>query len=177
TANCALGTQVLIEEIDAVGGSPVPGGESASIVLNPDPSNPQLSNPQLSNSELHNPQLSNPQLSNPQLSNPQLSNPQLSNPQLSNPHLSNPQLSNPQLSNPQLSNPKLSNPPIGNSPLAEPTQVYANISALTWTVQNAGNTSSGYQSIINVANEQALLQTGHRTAIIVYRTYSVPALN
>ncbi len=155
SANQTASVRVDVNQISGIGGTLISGGRSTSIALNSDPTNPQLSNPQLSNTELHNPQLSNPQLSNPQLSNPQLSNPQLSNPQISNPQLSNPQLS--------------------NTAFTDGATVYKTTD-MTWTVKNAGNTTSAYSALTNVANYDAL-RNSYRFQLIIYRTYLTPAAN
>ena len=143
---------VSVAEITGIGGSVVSGGDTASIVLNPDPSNPELGNPELGNTELHNPELGNPELGNPELGNPELGNPELGNPELGNTTLGEPQVTN-----------------TGTG------AINPNITDVTFTTTTSATTASAYQGIVNVTNAAALVAAGHRTRLLVYRTYRVPA--
>jgi hypothetical protein len=143
---------VTIAEITGIGGSIVSGGDTATAVLNPDPASPELGNPELGNTELHNPELGNPELGNPELGNPELGNPELGNPELGNTSLGEPQVTNTGTGSPNLQ-----------------------ITDVTFTTTTSGPTASAYQGLVNVTNVAALLASGHRTALLVYRTYRVPS--
>jgi hypothetical protein len=148
---------VSIAEITGIGGSPVSGGDTATVLLNPDPNNPELNNPELNNPELHNPELNNPELNNPELNNPELNNPELNNPELNNPELNNPVLGDPQVTD--------SGSGSGRN---------LKITDVTFATTTTASTVSGYQGMTNVTNAAALLAAGHRTKLFVYRTYQVP---
>ena len=142
---------VTVTEITSIGGTAVPGGDVTTIVLNPDPNNPGIPT-QTTNTELHNPDISNPDISNPDISNPDISNPDISNPDISNQALSEPQVT--------------STGTGGTKNL--------NITDVTFTTTTSGSTASAYQAIVNVTNAQSLLDTGHSTRLLIYRTQLVP---
>ena len=143
---------VTVTEITGIGGGAVPGGDVTTIVLNPDPANPDLST-QPTNTELHNPEISNPEISNPEISNPEISNPEISNPEISNQALSEPQVTSTGSGGPK----------------------NLNITDVTFTTTSGGSTTaSAYQAMVNVTNAASLVGSGHRTRLLVYRTYLVP---
>jgi len=193
--NPGASVNVTVQETQGLGGSPVNGGLSAQVLLNPDLSNPDLANPDLSNpdlsnapisganaTEVYNPDLSNPDLANPDLANPDLANPDLANPDLANvstanPDLSNPDLANPDLANPDLSNPDLANvgvenPDLANPDLSNPDLANATIEDTTWTMENHGNTAASYT--VKLLSNNAV-PPGFHTQLILHRIYKTPA--
>jgi hypothetical protein len=140
--------------------SATPLGLTASLTLNGDGTNPFVGglggNPGLANTETHTPQLGTPQLGTPQLGTPQLGSPQLGTPQLGTPQLGTPQLGSAQISSPQL----------GSVGPTDPT-----ITDITYKITNAGNTASGYNSLISLTNAQHLQQAGHTFQVIIYRVH------
>ena len=162
TATTTQSVVVTVTEIAGIGGDAVPNGDVTTIVLNPDPNNPALSDPsQVTNTELHNPDISN------SAQNPDISNPDISNPDISNPDISNPDISNPDISNQALSEPQVTSTGSGGAKNLKITDV-------TFTTTTSGTTASAYQAIVNVTNAKALLDSGHSTRLLVYRTLLVP---
>ncbi|HVJ27879.1 MAG TPA: hypothetical protein VM493_10070, partial [Vicinamibacterales bacterium] len=152
TATETQSVLVTVTEITGIGGTAVPGGDVTTTLLNPDPANPDLPG-QTTNTELHNPDISNPDISNPDISNPDISNPDISNPDISNQALSEPQVT--------------SSGSGGAKNL--------NITDVTFTTTTTDSTTaSAYQAMVNVTNAAALISSGHRTRLLVYRTYFVP---
>jgi parallel beta-helix repeat protein len=155
--------RLVVEEIDA-GGQLVAGGYRTTLKLNADPNNdaltpipPQVTvppgtDPSINVTELHNPQVSAPQISAFRIPTPQVSAPQVSAPQVSAPQVSAPQVSAPQVSAPQVSAPQVSAPQI--------SAVDPNGTDVTYTVTNGGNTDSAYNAFLNVANVNALVNSG-----------------
>ncbi len=145
---------VTVQQITAIGGTPIPGGLQTSVLLNPDVtnpsisnpsiSNPSISNPSISNAEVFNPSISNPSISNPNISNPSISNPSISNPSISNVTVVNPDIANPSISNPSISNPSISNPDLANPSISNPSISNAAMQDTTWTVTNNGNTAGSF---------------------------------
>lgn len=172
---------VTVSEIGAAGQDPFPGGLSATVVLNPDISNPDISNPDISNPDISNPDISNvevynPDISNPDISNPDISNPDISNPDISNPDISNvvvlnPDISNPDISNPDISNPDISNPDISNPDISNPDISNGSLTDYTWTVTNAGNTTSNYD--VNLFQSSAV-PAGIKTQVVIHKAYTTP---
>jgi hypothetical protein len=183
------GITVDVDEITTPGGSVVPNGLSAFVLLNPegavnppllDPdgkpagtsiqtveiytpnvSNPNVSNPNVSNSNVSNPNVSNPNVSNPNVSNPNVSNPNVSNPDIAIPNVSNPNVSNPNVSNPNVSNPNVSNPNVSNAPVSD----------ATYTMTNNGNTAATYTlKLVKTTN----LPADANLQLLVNKTYVVP---
>ena len=137
-----------------------PRGLTASLTLNGDATNPFVGgtggNPGLADTETHTPQLATPQLGTPQLGTPQIGTPQLGSPQLGTPQLGTPQLGTPQLSTPQLGTPGLGDP------------TYTDI---LYKVKNAGNTASGYNALVSLANAPHLTTSGHTFQVFVFRVH------
>ncbi len=156
----------------------VPNGLSSNVSINNDVSNPNISNPNISNYEVYNPNISNPNISNPNISNPNISNPNISNPNISNPNISNVAFANPNISNPNISNPNISNPNISNPNISNPNISNAGISGqitdLSYTVSNAGNTSVAY-SVNLIQNQQP--PQGVTVQLIVSGVYLTPVAN
>jgi hypothetical protein len=121
---------------------------TAALTLNSDPTTPFVGgtdgNPNLGNTESHTPQLGTPQLGTPQLGTPQLGTPQLGTPQLGTPQLSTPQL--------------------GTAGEGDPT--YTDV---TLDITNAGNTASGFNSLVALTTAPHLATTGHGFQVFVYR--------
>ncbi len=184
--------RIAVEEIAGLNAqTPLAGGLTASVVLNPDISNPDISNPDISNPdisnpdisnfEVHNPDISNPDISNPDISNPDISNPDISNPDISNPDISNPDISNPDISNPDISNPDISNPDISNPDISNPDISNPDISNgsvtdVTWTVTNLGNTTTAFDVNLFLA-DNAEVPNDVKLQLILHRVYRTPLAN
>lgn len=145
--------------------SATPLGLTASLTLNGDGTNPFVGgtggNPGLASTETHTPQIGTPQLGTPQLGTPQLGTPQIGSPQIGSPQLGTPQLGTPQIGSPQISSPQL-----GTTAPTDPS-----ITDVTYKVTNAGNTASGFNSLVSLTNAQHLQQSGHTFQVIVYRVH------
>jgi uncharacterized protein YjbI with pentapeptide repeats len=168
---------VNVQEIAALSGPVVMGGQVGSIILNPDLTNPDLTNPDLTNPDLTNPDLTNPDLTNPDLTNPDLTNPDLTNPDLTNPDLTNPDLTNPDLTNPGIANPDLTNPDLTNPDLTNPDLTNSvitngNIIDATWRLTNRGTTAASYS--VKTLFRSAQLPPGIRVQLLLTRTYTTP---
>ena len=127
-----------------------------SMTLNLDPTNPPYeAGDATTTTESHDPTLSDPVTSSPFVSNPFVSNPFVSNPFVSNPFVSNPFVSNPFVSN---------------------ATVY-DITDLTWTVGNGGNTTSSYISRLNLGDLDQLAGNYAFQLLIYKRVYSAGVTN
>ncbi len=142
-------------------GTLLPGGDSATVVLNADVSNPPVSTLA---SERRTPTIFNPD-------DPTSTLPRVSNPQVVTPQVVTPQVVTPQVVTPQVVTPQVVTLPPSNSELGG-TQVYTNVTHYTWQVSNGGTVTSAYTPLLNIAN-QATLQ-GKRTRLIIYKTYRTP---
>jgi len=83
-SNPAAPFSVDVQQIDKLGpsGTVIPGGLSASVSFNADPTNPP--NAQVSNNEIHNPSLQDPSLQDPSLQDPSLQDPSIQDPSIQN---------------------------------------------------------------------------------------------
>ncbi len=175
---------VNVAEITAPGpgGTPVSGGLTSFVVLNPDGTVPQLINPDsiapcptgqtcdISLAELYTPDISNPDISNPNKPNMTISSPDISNPDISNPDISNPDISNPDISNPGILTPDISNPHVANPDISNPDISNPLVSDATYTVINRGNTIASYKiRLVGSAPPSARLQ------LVLNKTYLTPA--
>lgn len=177
SSNPTASVLVNVNEITANGGA----GLSGFVILNGDPTNPSLVTPDgapsggnIQSVEIYNPNVSNPNVSNPNVSNPNVSNPNVSNPNVSNPNVSNPNVSNPDLANPNVSNPNVSNnnvanPNVSNPNVSNPNVSNAPVSDATYTVTNAGNTTTSYH--VQLFGNQP---TGVQLQLILSKTYQTP---
>lgn len=162
TGNVATGSAVvtateisLVHPVTQQLMSATPLGLTASLTLNGDSTNPFVGdvggNPGLAHTETHTPQLGTPQLGTPQLGTPQLGTPQLGTPQLGTPQLGTPQPSSPQL---------------GTAGPSDP-----NFTDITYQVSNLGNTASGYNALVSLANAPHLQASGHTFQVFVYSVH------
>jgi VCBS repeat-containing protein len=142
--------RVDVVEIDGLGGFEVVGGQSGSIVFNPDPNNPSVEG----------------------LGILETQNPFVRNPFVRNPFVRNPFVRNDGATNLSVSNPFVRNPFVRNSALDDdPNATIYDIVDTTWEIDpGAGtNTSSSYIPIINIDNaEQFLGNYGFQ--LIVFKT-------
>ena len=154
----ASAVSITVQEIDALGGAVVPGGESGVIAFNPDSTNPVVTGL----GETQNPFVSNPFVSNPFVSNPFVSNPFVSNSSPSNPFVSNPFVSNPFVSN--------------LSPTDENGDLLP-VFDTTWTVTpGSSDTSASYLAQVNIDNPDQYL--GHYAfQLIIHKTSSSGGLD
>ncbi|UCE42660.1 MAG: exo-alpha-sialidase, partial [Candidatus Aminicenantes bacterium] len=110
---------VEVFEIDELGGSPIAGGASSTIIINPDKTNPDVTG-DLANTETHDPDISSPNIVNWTLVNPNIVNPNIVNPNIVNPNIVNPNIVNPNIVNPNIVNPNIVNPSITNPNIVNP---------------------------------------------------------
>ena len=96
--------------------NPTTPGPSASVVINPDPSNQATKGPDGSplGPESHTPDAENPDAENPDAENPDAENPDAENPDAENPDAENPDAENPDAENPDAENPDAENPDAEN---------------------------------------------------------------
>jgi hypothetical protein len=146
--------RVDVVEIDAIGGSPN-GGETGSIVFNPDPNNPSVEG--LGILETQNPFVRNPFVRNPFVQNPFVRNEGASNLSVSNPFVQNPFVQNPFVRNAALDD--------------DPNTAIYDVVDTTWEVgaDPGTNTSSSYIPIINIDNAEQFVGN-YAFQLIVYKT-------
>ena len=179
-ANPTASVSILVREISGPGGTLVPNGLSSRIVLNPDPNNnPLISVPPVisgydgvtaDDSELHNPQIDTPQISTKRIDAPQRSNPQIDTPQIDTPQIDTPQIDTPGVTSAQIAAPQIDTPQIDTIPPGE-----LNGTDVTYTVRNAGTTTSTYEALFDVPNALELIGSGnYQFQLIVTRTTLVP---
>ena len=147
--------RVDVVEIDGIGGLGVVGGETGSVVFNPDPNNPAVQG--LGAEETQNPFVLNPFVLNPFVLNPFVLNEGAANLSVSNPFVLNPFVLNPFVLNTALDD--------------DPNTDVYDIVDTTWDVgAGAGtNTSSSYIPIINIDNAEQFVGN-YAFQLIVYKT-------
>ncbi len=166
--------QVTVVEIPQAGApTPVPGGLSGTIILNPDIANPDIANPDIANpdianpdianAEVYNPDIANPDIANPDIANPDIANPDIANPDIANPDIANPdianpdianvEIANPDIANPDIANPDIANPDIANPDIANPDIANQSLADVTWTITNTGNTTAAYNVNLFLAQQ------------------------
>jgi VCBS repeat-containing protein len=144
--------RVDVVEIDGLDGLEVIGGQSGSLVFNPDPNNPFVEG--LGILETQNPFVRNPFVRNPFVRNPFVRNEGASNLSVSNPFVRNPFVRNTALDD-------------------DPNATIYDIVDTTWEVgADAGtNTTSSYIPIINIDNAEQFVGN-YAFQLIVYKTSS-----
>lgn len=185
--------------------TPVAGGLTSFVILNPEGTVPPLVDPDgaatgISNVELYSSTLTNPNPSNPNPSNPNPSNPNPSNPNPSNPNPSNPNPSNPNPSNPDLAslvpNPNPSNPnpsnttpassAVANSDLSNPNPSNPNPSNPNPSNTNLSDqpVSDATYTVTNSGDTSASYHVvlvgqdpGHSLQLIITKTYETPTVS
>jgi hypothetical protein len=145
---------VNVNEINALGGTPITGGLSGFILLNADgtvPANlvdPNGLNPSdpnsITNVELYDPNVSAPNVSAPNVSAPNVSAPNVSAPNVSAPNVSAPNVSAPNVSAPNVSAYGVANPNVSAPNVSAPNVSAAPPSDGTYTVTNNRNTNASY---------------------------------
>ncbi len=182
----SVSIRIDVFEIDAPGGSEIPGGLNSFVILNPDQTNPDIEDPDagpgnVENFEIHNPNIANPNIANwtvlnPNIANPNIANPNIANPNIANPNIANPNIANPNIANPNIANPNIANPNIANPNIANPNIANAslegsNITDVEWTVTNQGNTTSSYtfKSFANQAPPEGLF-----LQLLIYKVHYTP---
>jgi len=152
---------------------------SQFLVLNPDIQNPDIVNPDIQNVIVLNPDIVNPDIQNPDIQNPDIVNPDIQNPDIVNPDIENPDIVNPDIQNPDIQNPDIQNPDIQNPDIQNPDiqngaldEGYVEVS---WTVENTGNTTTGYNAVPFVVG-QLVDEDGNpiSTQLVVSKNYLVP---
>ena len=188
--------RIEVVEIDAPDGSPIPGGHTDSILLNPDPSNPLIKDywaPELPlGDEYHSPRVKNPRVKNYVLSeedpeedpdrlNPATLNPRVKNlgienpgelntriinPRVKNEGVVNPRVKNTNFVNYEMENPRVKNPRVKNTAMAD----------VVWDVTNEGNTTSTYtlDMLSNAASGEEIPDPEIITQILVFKQHTAP---
>jgi hypothetical protein len=169
STNPQASVTVNVAQINAIGGSVVTNGLSASTVLNPDITNPNIGNPNIGNPNIGNtevtdpnignttvttPNIGNPNIGNPDVNNPNIGNPNIGNPNIGNPNIANvspanisvttPNIGNPDIANPNIGNPNIGNPNIGNPNIGNPNIANGAIEDDIYPMTNNGNTTASY---------------------------------
>jgi VCBS repeat-containing protein len=133
--------QVAVNEIQGPldpdtgsGGNIIPGGLSGTITLNPDASNPTLS---LTTTETHAPSIGAPSIGAPSIGAPSIGAPSIGAPSIGAP---------------SIGAPSIGAPSIGATTLGDDT-VYGYVDTI-WSVENSGNTSSGYLGYAHIDNPE-----------------------
>ena len=141
-------------------------GPSASVTINPDPSNPATKGPDGSplGPESHNPDAENPDAENPDAENPDAENPDAENPDAENPDAENPDAENPDAENPDAENPDAENPDAENPDAENPDAENTNYQDVSVDVSNDGDTTSSYQVQV-----QSTESTGGYTFLLMGR--------
>ena len=171
---------VDVHETASVGGSVLPTGLQASVLLNPDIQNPDIQNPaqnpvgnpDIQNGEVHNPDIQNPDIQNPDIQNPDIQNPDIQNPDIQNVVLANPDIQNPDIQNPDIQNPDIQNPDIQNPDIQNPDIQNGALTDVTWSMTNTGNTTTAYN--VNLFLTSAQIPTGFRFQLVLHKTYTTP---
>ena len=168
-------TATIVRVVEIANGVPVPGGASASILLNADPTNPDVDNPDVDNPDVDNAEVYNPDVdngvvvgqANPDVDNPDVDNPDVDNVVIENPAILTADPGSPDVDNPDVDNPDVDNPDVDNLDL-----VNGALSDTTWTVSNRGNTAAAYTLKLLMRRP---LPEDFRAQVIVYRVYKTPA--
>ncbi|MFZ0307971.1 MAG: putative Ig domain-containing protein [Candidatus Sulfotelmatobacter sp.] len=157
-------------QLTGLGGTVVPGGETASVTINGDPNNPASQDPNIASTENYTPTIATPNIANPNIANPNIANPNIANPNIANPNIANPNIANPNIANPNIANPNIANPNIANPNIANTDLSDGTITDGTWAITNTGNTSSAYA--VNLIGQSP--PQGIALQLIVYGTYATP---
>jgi len=173
--------QVDVVEIDELGGTPVPNGLAASVVLNPDPTSPTYS----PNDEYHNPNIRNlsivnwdelnNNIVNPNIRNPNIRNLDEINANIVNPNIRNSNIVSPNIRNPNIRNTNIVNPNIRNTNLEDYSEAQFNgaeISDAVFTIKNEGNTTSTYT--LKTYSKESLPDAVY-AQLLVYRVHYTPS--
>lgn len=188
--------RIDVVEIDAPDGSPIPGGHTDYILLNPDPSNPlikdywapelplqdeyhtpRVKNPRVKNYVLSeedpeedpdrlNPATLNPRVKNLGIENPGELNTRIINPRVKNEGVVNPRVKNTNFVNYEMENPRVKNPRVKNTAMAD----------VVWDVTNEGNTTSTYtlDMLSNAASGEEIPDPEIITQILVFKQHTAP---
>jgi hypothetical protein len=150
--------------------NPTTPGPTASVVINPDPSNQATKGPDGSplGPESHTPDAENPDAENPDAENPDAENPDAENPDAENPDAENPDAENPDAENPDAENPDAENPDAEN-PDAENANP-KDVQDVSADITNDGDTTSGYQ----VQAQTSSAGAGYSFLLMARRVYSTP---
>ena len=140
------------------------GGLTATVSLDPDPTNPDNSG--IANNETFNPDIGNPDIGNPDIGNPDIGNPDIGNPDIGNPDIGNPDIGNPDIGNPDIGNPDIGNPDIGNPDIGNKS-----VTDTGWDTANHGNTTGGYTVKLFKLND---LPPGVSARLILNKIYDTP---
>ena len=160
----AAAASVVVTATEMISNVP---GATASVVLNPDPSNRPTRGPDGSvlGAETHTPDAENPDAENPDAENPDAENPDAENPDAENPDAENPDAENPDAENPDAENPDAENPDAEN-----PDAENANFQDVSVDITNNGVTTSGFQAQVQTTSNT----TGYSFLLMGRRVYSTP---
>jgi hypothetical protein len=170
STNATASVTVTAEELTALNGSVVSGGETATLTINGDPNNPTNVDTNIGTAESYTPSIATPNIANPNIANPNIANPNIANPNIANPNIANPNIANPNIANPNIANPNIANPNIANPNIANTALSDGTITDGTWAVTNMGNTSSAYAVNLTGRNPPA----GVALQLIIYQNYTTP---
>ena len=140
--------QVLVQQIDQIGGNVISNGLKTSVTYNLTAATLQLDNLQVDNLQLDNQQI-----------NLQVDNLQIDNLQVDNASPSNLQVDNLQVDNLQIDNTLI------------PDQ------DVTWTVTGTGSAPTPGNVITNLVNGQDLLNQNYQFQLLIYQTQNNPGVN
>jgi hypothetical protein len=159
SANPTASFRVNVDELNGGFGTGLkPGGRHAVVVFNGDATNPPLgtspSVPQIDSNETHTPQIDSPQIDSKGPFNPQIDSPQIDSNAIKAPQIDSPQIDSPQIDSSQLSSSQLSASAIGGVDVV-------------WNVDNVGNTTSVFNSFMNVPNADQLIASGWQFQVII----------
>ena len=140
------------------------GALTATISLDPDPTNPD--NSAIATNETFNPDVANPDVANPDVANPDVANPDVANPDVANPDVANPDVANPDVANPDVANPDVANPDVANPDVANNS-----MTDTTWTTKDNGNAIGGYTVKLFKNGD---LPPGVKSQLILNKLYDTP---
>lgn len=196
STNPLASVTVNIAQINAIGGSVITNGLSASAVLNPDATNPNIQNPNVQNPNVQNPNVQNAEVTNPNIGNPNISNPNVQNPNIGNPNVQNPNIQNPNVQNPNIGNPNIGNasatspnvqnpniqnpdtpnPNIQNPNIGNPNVQNNTIEDVIYPMTNNGNTTATYTVQVAEASSTSV-PAGIVVQLILNKLYQTPMAN
>lgn len=164
---------INVAEISAVGGSPVTGGLSGSVILNPDRTSPELTDPNsggqdIASAEVYNPDITTlPTVLSQDIANQDIANQDIANQDIANQDIANPDIANVDIANQDIANVDIANQDIANVDIANQDIANASLSDATWSVNNDGNTATTY-SVKLLQNVAA--PAGFKVQLILYKT-------
>jgi putative Ig domain-containing protein/galactose oxidase-like protein/Kelch motif protein len=123
---------------------------TASLLLNPDPTNPALTGPdnalvggtQVAINEFYNPGVASPGVASPGVASPGIASPGIANPGVASPGVASPAVI--VALNPGVASPGVANPGVASPGIASPGLANEAVTDATYAITNEGNTSASY---------------------------------